>query len=476
MNKKDVLKTLKINYLYTYQELVIDTMVNEANKINPTNQIIVLPTGYGKTICFTISALLTKHKTLILYPLRSLLFDQRKRLEKICKVTTIYGGQTKKERTTIFNTINDSKLILVSLESLLVKDVFNILRKLKFDFIIFDEAHTLVTWGLDFRFRVLEVCQKIQLLDYKLISLFTATCDNKVELNLCNLVLFNSKYNIIFSNIDRDNIKYFVIPTLSRFRTIKAILSNKNFLPCIIFFNERALCEKVAICIKRYISKEVYYYHSKLSNNKKIEIENKFKDSNSAILCATNAYGMGIDKANVRSIIHYSIFGNVLSYLQESGRCARDKEIGYAFILKSSFLRNDKLTNLFLKSSCIRFNLLNEMNIYIDNCSGCSFCNKTKFEVDPIVKKIIKLVLLHPLYYTSETILTCFNSTPYLNYLRKDIKLSKYEINTLEVQQIIHNLINLKVIKRKKHIPFKRCLYIGYNYNKKLKNFYSNKK
>ena len=412
-------KYFKVKYLFPYQRLVISNILEITSGENPefpSRQIVILPTGAGKSLCFMLPAVILKKPTLIIFPLLSLMADQKRRLDEAgIKTAVIKGGQSKAERDLIFRKVESGeyRIILTNPESLKNADVLSRFKPVNnipvFDHIVIDEAHTVSEWGDSFRSAYLETGKAVEEINPKAVTAFTATASENILKRLKELLFGELQVNVISANPDRTNIKYSVIKSVSKEHDIIR-LSETAEKPAVVFCSSRVSAELTAsLLLKKSRLKEVKFYHAGLEKDEKKNIEKWFFDSETGVLCSTCAYGLGVDKSNIRTVIHYQLPGSVESYLQESGRGGRDRKQAYAFALYSAADRNradlfksDIEKQRYLKllafaeteSECRRNLLLKALSeeSVTDYCEGCDICDKTYKAEAEGRKEILKLI------------------------------------------------------------------------------------
>jgi len=346
-------KLFGLSYLFPYQRLVITNILEAAEAALSTDedfsdrevcgkQIVILPTGAGKSLCFQLPAMMIEGITLVIYPILSLMADQQRRLhERGFSPVTIRGGQSKEERDEIWQKLEDgqAKFIIANPEVLLTPQVKEKLNKIKIIHIVIDEAHCTSEWGESFRPSYLEIGSIIASLKPPLVTAFTATASSPVLEKIKKYIFNDSEVLQIVGNPDRPNINYSTKGCLNRDLAVRDLLIN-NSRPAIVFCTSRPGTEKLARYLRNELEemgydwhKEMRFYHAGLSKEEKKETENWFINNKEGILCATCAYGMGIDKADVRTIIHKESAPSIEAYLQESGRAGRDGEQSKAILL-----------------------------------------------------------------------------------------------------------------------------------------------
>ncbi|MDR1466382.1 MAG: RecQ family ATP-dependent DNA helicase [Treponema sp.] len=356
MNEKDPLtnaaqQLFGLSYLFPYQRLVISNILeaadaadvqikwpdNEENKnTNPADkeppygngrQIVILPTGAGKSLCFQLPGLLLQGTTLVIYPILSLMSDQERRLtEKGFKPLVLRGGQSEKERSAIWEKSKTPGpcFIITNPETLLTRNVMERLYSLNIVHIVIDEAHCVSEWGESFRPAYLRVREIISAISPPIVTAFTATASKPVLEKIDRYIFDGQNTRRVIGNPDRTNISYSAQGCILRDLAVRDII-RKNQRPAIVFCSSRIGAEKLTRYLRNELeNKEIRFYHAGLNREEKAAVEKWFLKNPAAILVATCAFGMGVDKADVRTVIHRDCPPSVEAYLQESGRAGRD--------------------------------------------------------------------------------------------------------------------------------------------------------
>lgn len=374
-----VREKLKISYLRPYQTLIIRHILDNEESGKKTNILASLPTGSGKTLCFTAPMLLMKRITVCIYPLLALISDQERRFrDSGFNPVVLRGGMTREERKERLGELKTgkSRLIVTNVEmllSLIKSKEIDILSGM-IETVVIDEVHTILEWGETFRPALLEIGNIVNYLKPKNIFAFSATINSEIGKKIISLIFNGQKPYIVHGSADRENIYYHAVRTLSMKHDMLNILSNKEMRPCVVFCPSREKTEEWAKEIKKY-GYDAAYYHANLDKEEKKKTEEWFFSSKDGVLFATIAYGMGVSKDDIRSIIHTFIPPDASSFLQESGRAGRDGRDAHSFVLYNPDDKS-KIAPIFTGNECIRRLLLESMNEEVENreCLLCSHC------------------------------------------------------------------------------------------------------
>lgn len=379
-----------IKYLYPWQRLVIANIMDAASGENQEvlgKQIVLLPTGAGKSLCFQIPALLLQGPTLVIYPLLALMNDQyRRMIEGGMKCVIFRGGQSEEERESNFKEIeNGAKIIIANPEVLSNQKLLERLSECNICHVAIDEAHCVSEWGDSFRPLYLELGNVLKKLAVPVVTAFTATASPEVLSRIAE-VLFEGEAHIVRSESDRPNIHYYV-KKVSAKKTAALILAKTEQRPMIIFCGSRSRTEDMAQELNTaYGEGTAKFYHAGLEREEKNEVEEWFFKQKNAVLCATCAYGMGVDKKDIHTVVHLDPPLTAEAYIQEAGRGGRDGSVANAILLWSkedslrfaqfpANSRNSALRHFALDNSCRRQILLDSLGAEEAVCSGCDICD-----------------------------------------------------------------------------------------------------
>jgi ATP-dependent DNA helicase RecQ len=327
-------KYWKHDQFRSLQKEIIDSV------LSGQDTFALLPTGGGKSICFQVPALMKEGICLVISPLVALIKDQVDNLQsRDIKAIALTGGLKSEEINVFLDNCQygNYKFIYLSPERLQTEWILDRIKQLPISMIAIDEAHCVSQWGHDFRPSYLKIARlKTHFSKIPFIAL-TASATKRVQedvilqLGLKDTALFQKSYN-------RENIAYFVTEAEDKLFKMEQILK-KNPEPSIIYVRNRKSCLDISSQLNS-IGFRATYYHGGLSAKEKEKNMELWMSEKAQVIVATNAFGMGIDKANVKTVIHIQLPENIENYYQESGRAGRNEEKAYAILLTSSY---DKL-------------------------------------------------------------------------------------------------------------------------------------
>ena len=363
-----------------------------SNTLEGRSQIVVLPTGSGKSLCFQLPSQLLSGITLVLVPILSLLSDQVRRLEgSSIPVGVLRGGQDDDERRTLGRRLRTEglRIVYATPEVMLTRGARDLMRGIAVANLVVDEAHCVCEWGETFRPAYLEMGAVARQLAPRALTAFTATGSPDVLARVRSILFGEGEVLVFTANPDRPNISYEVLPVLCKDHELER-LAREAKRPLIVFGRSRKGVERSARLLRRRLGdREVRFYHAGLDREERRAVEEWFLPSRSGILTATSAFGMGVDKPDIRTVIHADLPPSPEAYLQESGRAGRDGEPARAILLWS---REDERFAGSLEDEvprrrigqmlsyaggsgvCRRVTLLGFMGAEAESCGGCDVC------------------------------------------------------------------------------------------------------
>jgi len=406
-------KTFGYKNFRTLQKDIIKSVL-EGN-----DNFVLMPTGGGKSLCYQIPALVKEGVAIVISPLISLMQDQVQALKQNGIKAEYYNSSLSSfdARRVLNSLYNDNlKLLYVSPEKLISNNFIDRLKDINISLFVIDEAHCISQWGHDFRPEYTKLHYlKNHFSNIPIIAL-TATADKATREDILNqLNINNAKVHI--ASFDRPNIKYTVVEKYKPKEQLYKILKKFNDQSGIVYCSSRKKVEEIADYLKLK-GFNATAYHAGLSLNIREKAQDDFKFDKVNIIVATVAFGMGIDKPNVRFVIHYDIPKNVEGYYQETGRAGRDGLESQAILLYSSadiiiqkYLIEQKESNEHQKKldsyklqcminfaesfTCRRQILLNYFSEYhAGKCDNCDICENPVETYDATVdiQKVISCI------------------------------------------------------------------------------------
>jgi len=384
--------------------------------LNKEDTLVIMPTGGGKSLCFQIPAIIQEGIGVVVSPLIALMKDQVEGL-KANGIPAVFlnSSLSESQQRKAEDAINSGKvkLLYVSPEKLVTPWFMSFLKKLKINLFAIDEAHCISNWGHDFR----PEYTKLKLLKHNFpkvpVIALTATADKLTRKDICKQLGFNYPKQFIAS-FDRPNLSLKVLPARNRYKAIIDFIDDRPNQSGIVYCLSRKSTESLAEKLQA-AGINASYYHAGLTPEERSKTQEDFINDNIPIICATIAFGMGIDKSNVRWVIHYNLPKNIEGYYQEIGRAGRDglksdTLLFYSFadvtqlrqFIEEGALKDIQLAKLERMQqyaearTCRRKVLLNYFNENRqENCGNCDVCkNPPKtFDGTVLAQKAISAIV-----------------------------------------------------------------------------------
>lgn len=323
MDQKLIKQNLKKYFGYdSFRPLQEDII---QNIIGGKDTLVLMPTGGGKSICYQLPAITLNGMAVVISPLIALMKDQVDSLiQNGISAAYLNSSLTDKQRQDVLSRITHQEidLLYISPEKLLNSEIFTLLKQIDLSLFAIDEAHCVSDWGHDFRPEYKELYHVKKHFPQIPIVALTATADATIKSDI--LEFLNLKNPTVFErSFDRPNLFLEVRPGKNRDKQILSFINDKNESSGIIYCLSRKQCEKTAQKL-RNAGYKAMPYHAGMTSELRADIQRKFVTDELPIVCATIAFGMGIDKSNVRWVIHYNLPKSMENYYQEIGRSGRD--------------------------------------------------------------------------------------------------------------------------------------------------------
>lgn len=408
------------------QESIIKSILEDQDTL------ALLSTGGGKSLCFQVPAMCKPGICLVFSPLISLMNDQVQQLKRRhIPAELIHSGLNNRDIDRILDNCmyGDIKLLYLSPERLAAEKTWDRIVRLNINLIAVDEAHCISQWGYDFRPAYLEINKIRKVLPKIPVLALTATATPEVTQDIQEKLLFKTPH-IIQSSFARSNLSYVVLQEEDKQSKMLTIFQ-KSQGSGIVYVRNRKTAK---VCCDYLLANGIpsNYYHAGLSQDERIEKEASWKSNQTRVICATNAFGMGIDKPDVRNVVHYDLPNSMEAYFQEAGRAGRDGLKAYAVVLigpgdrkmmyerfESNFPSLDYIQKLYKKLAVHYQIAIGSISDQAFNFDLLSFCETYRLDILPSIEglKVLEhaghLVLNDSVYQPSELQLLADRETLY---------------------------------------------------------------
>lgn len=324
------LEILKKYWGYDSFRPMQESIINAA--LDGKDVLAVLPTGGGKSVCFQVPGLIREGLTLVVTPLIALMKDQVQNLEsKGVKAIAIYAGMSKREVELALNNAayGDFKFLYISPERLNTQLFRQYRQALDVSFIVVDEAHCISQWGYDFRPDYLQIGSLREVIDAPVMAL-TATATPKVAEDIMDRLAFRERL-LLKSGFERPNLSYIVRCSDDKNGQLLDVCRGV-FGSGIVYMRSRKRCQELSAFLREN-DINASFYHAGMDSTSRSLRQQKWKSGEIRVMVCTNAFGMGIDKPDVRFVVHMDLPESPEAYFQEAGRAGRDGKPSYAVLL-----------------------------------------------------------------------------------------------------------------------------------------------
>lgn len=332
---------LKKYWGYDQFRLIQKKIINSA--LSGKDTFAIMQTGGGKSVCFQIPTMMSKGMAVVICPLIALMKDQVDALRKQGISAAMVNSQMDKRTIqSIFIDCENGryKFLYVAPERLINTAFLTSILKCKVTYIVIDEGHTISQWGYDFRTSYLSIKNFKNCFPDAPIMVLTATANAYVKDEVIRTLELREGYNLITSTFGRDNLKIQVLPSTDKIEYIYEYLKGRENQTGIIYTNRRKKCEKISEMLNAKGLK-ADYYHGGLSDTDRSSRQDRWTRGDAKLIVCTNAFGMGIDKEDVRFVIHIDFPESIEGYYQEIGRGGRDgKDADCIFLYSSSDVKD----------------------------------------------------------------------------------------------------------------------------------------
>ena len=362
-----IIETIARNY-FGHQSLRPNQKVIISSILSHKDTLSILPTGGGKSLCYQVAAMCLPGVTIVISPLISLMQDQIQHLIRLNIPSAAINSTVSKEQTVEIlrdASMGKLKLLYVTPERLSNSMFFEYIKKCQISMITIDEAHCLSQWGHNFRKDYLKIPDFLEKLNQDVvISAFTATANKNVENDILNILKLKTP-EVFRASFDRPNLYLQVKKTRNKYAELIKYIKSAPEKSGIVYCSTR---KDVSLVYSKLLKDGIraVMYHGGMTENERALSQDKFIYNSVPVMIATNAFGMGIDKSDVKYVIHYNMPLDMESYYQEIGRAGRDGKQADCMLLYSPA---DYKINLLMIQESKEFDKINRLNQMADYCN-----------------------------------------------------------------------------------------------------------
>ena len=425
------------------QELIID------NVLNQQDVLALLPTGGGKSVCYQIPALIKEGVCIVISPLISLMQDQTKHLKsKGIKSISISSSMSYSQTdTALTNCIYGGvKFLFLSPEKLKNNLVISRVKEMTINLITIDEAHCISEWGHDFRPTYKKISEFREILPDVSILALTATANYNVIDDIQKSLKFNSS-NIIKSSLIRPKLSYVVDDIIDKRKRLIKLL-NKIKSSVIIYVDTRRKSEEISL----YLNNEGFtssFYHAGVHPDERTKRQLSWSNNETRIIVATNSFGMGIDKSDVKLVVHMHMPSSIESYFQEAGRAGRNGETSFSFLLanKNDITKQENLLQTKYPDIDDVINIYQNISSYLQIAVGDNIQEYLAFDIEKFAKRYghSTLQVYYSIKYLEKEELLKFSDESFSNsrfkFIKTNNELYKFQISNRYFDSFIRVLL-----------------------------------
>ena len=381
-----------------------EDIVNAA--LDGRDVLAILPTGGGKSVCFQVPALMRDGIAIVVTPLIALMKDQVQNLnDRGIKALCVNAGMGRREVELTLNNAayGDFKFLYVSPERLSTRVFQNYVQEMKVNFIVVDEAHCISQWGYDFRPDYLQIGKIRDMVDAPVIAL-TATATPQVAEDIMEKLRFQEK-TLIKSGFERPNLSYIVRKVEDKSGQLLNICSSVPGTG-VVYVRSRKKTEELSAFLRAQ-GHSASFYHAGLGSDSRADRQEKWKKGGIRIMVCTNAFGMGIDKPDVRFVVHFDVPDSPEAYFQEAGRGGRDGKRSFAVTIwnSSDTKRLRQIATVSFPSLDYIEDIYHKVHIFYDIPYDTGAGRQLKFDLDAFCKhfKLQKQAVYYSIVYIERT-------------------------------------------------------------------------